>query len=157
MACLACQVSWNKCSIDGKPMGPKKCPRKDKTDPHSPKKAQTTAPATNAATVPQVDKEGRAAYKVSGEHWVKESGAPEVEAEGSNQPPVWELLDEIVEVGEEQVEVGEEQIGLLREAVELLKDLKGGIKELNKVLRGSKIGWVAAGDEDGGVGTIRDD
>jgi hypothetical protein len=133
-------------------MGPKKHPCEDKPDSCSPKKAQTTAPETSAATVPQVDKEGRAAYKVSRERWVMESGALEIEGEVSNRPPVWELLDNIVEVGEEQLEVGEEQISLL-------KELKGGIKDLNKVLRGSKVRWEAAADQEEGevLETIKDD
>jgi hypothetical protein len=57
-ACLACQVSQNKCSMDGKPVGPKKCPHEDKPDSHSPKKAWTTTLETMVAPVPQVDKEG---------------------------------------------------------------------------------------------------
>jgi hypothetical protein len=140
-SCLACQVSQNKCSIDGEPMGPKKRPQEDKPESCSPKKAQTTVPDTEVSPVPQVDKEGWAAYKVSGERWTMESSAPGVGEEGSTQPQVRELLDE-------SVRVGEEQVGLLREMVELLKEVRGGIKDLNKVLRGSKVGWVAAGDEE---------
>jgi hypothetical protein len=135
-------------------MGPKKRPREDKPESRSPKKARTTEPEKQKASIPLVDKDGRAAFKVGGERWVAKPGAPEVETGGSGQQQVCARLDELVDVGEEQLGVGEEQIGLLREAVELLKELKGGIKELNKVLRGSKIGWVAAGDEEG---TLKDD
>jgi hypothetical protein len=81
---------------------------------------------------------------------VQSSGVGE---EGSTRPQVRELLDEAVRVGEEQV-------GLLKEMVELLKELKGGIKDLDKVLRGAKVGWVAAGDEEEEgevVETIEDD
>jgi hypothetical protein len=122
-------------------MGPIKRPREDKPESRSPKKARTTEPETRKGLIPMVDKDGRAAFKVSGERWVEESGAPEVTVEGSPRPNTKELL-------EDMVRVGEEQIGLMRETVELLKELKGGIQGLDRVLRGSRIGWVAAGDEE---------
>jgi hypothetical protein len=91
--------------------------------------------------VPRSDKDGHATFKISGERWTTGSRAPGVTNEGSPRPNTKELL-------EDMVRVGEEQIGLMRETVELLKELKGGIKELNKVLRGAKVGWEAAGDQD---------
>jgi hypothetical protein len=64
---------------------------------------------------------------------------------------VKDLLDEAVQVGVEQV-------GLLREMVELLKELRGDVQELSKVLRGYKIRWEDAGEQEEGevMETIRD-
>jgi hypothetical protein len=92
------------------------------------------------------------AYKVNRERWTSESGALEVREEGLNRPHVRELLDEVVQVGEEQ-------IGLLREVVELLKGLREDIQVVNKVLRGSRIGWEESGEQEEGevLETIRDD
>jgi hypothetical protein len=133
-------------------MGPKKRPREDKPESRSPKKAQTTEPEVEKKTVHLTDKDGRAAYKVSGERWTTESGVPGVTVEGSPRPNTKELL-------EDMVRVGEEQIGLMRETVELLKELKGGIQGLDRVLRGSKVRWAAAGDQDGEeeLDTLEDD
>jgi hypothetical protein len=46
-----------------------------------------------------VDKDGWAAFKVGGERWVTEPGAPEVETGGSGQKQVCARLDELVDVG----------------------------------------------------------
>jgi hypothetical protein len=47
----------------------------------------------------------------------------------------------------------------MRETVELLKELKGGIQGLDRVLRGSKVRWAAAGDQEGEevLDTLEDD
>jgi hypothetical protein len=58
-------VSWSKCSIDGKQMGPKQHPQENKLESHSPKKSQTTGPEVESLTIPLVDKDGHAAFKVN--------------------------------------------------------------------------------------------
>jgi hypothetical protein len=133
-------------------MGPKRRPREDKPESRSPKKARTTELEVEKKTVHLTDKDGRAAFKVSRDWWTTESGVPGVTVEGSPRPNMKELL-------EDMVRVGEEQIGLMRETVELLKELKGGIKGLDKVLRGFKVRWTAAEDqeEEEGLDTIEDD
>jgi hypothetical protein len=103
--------------VDGVPAGSRKRGLEEGSESSSPKKAfMTPAPLVNPA-VPLIDQAGRAAYKVTGERWTMESGAPEVREEVSVRGQMRELLEEVVQVGVEQ-------IVLQREAVELLKDLK---------------------------------
>jgi hypothetical protein len=127
--------------VDNETAGSKKHGLDEGPESRSPKKAWTEVPVVENPVVPLVDQDGRNAYKVSGERWTTESGAPEVREEGSIQGHVRELLEEVVQVGEEQ-------IVLHRQAVELLKELRGGIKELNRTLRGSRVRWEEAGDEE---------
>jgi hypothetical protein len=155
MACLACQVAHSKCTVDNEPMVTKKWGLMENPESRSPKKARMDVPAMANPTVPLVDQDGRAAYKVTGERWTTESGAPEVRVEVSIWGQTRELLEEVVQVGVEQ-------IVLQRETVELLKELRRGIRELNRTLRGSRVSWVAADDdeerEEGEVReTIKDD
>jgi hypothetical protein len=75
--------------VDGVPAGSRKRGLEEGSESGSPKKACTTpAPVVNPV-VPLIDQDGHAAYKVTGEQWTTESGAPEVREEvsvrGQNQ------------------------------------------------------------------------
>jgi hypothetical protein len=140
--------------VDNEPAVTKKRGLMENPESCSPKKARTDVPVVANPTVPLVDQDGHAAYKVTGERWTTESGAPEFREEVSVWGQTRELLEEVVQVGVEQ-------IVLQRETVELLKELRRGIRELNRTLRGSRVSWVSADDgerEEGEVReTIRDD
>jgi hypothetical protein len=139
--------------VDDEPAVSKKRGLMENPESCSPKKAQTDVPVVANPVVPLVDQDGCTTYKVTGERWTMESGAPEVREEVSVRGQTRELLEEVVQVGVEK-------IVLQRETVELLKELRRGIREFNRTLKGSKVGWVAAGneEEEGGVEeTIEDD
>jgi hypothetical protein len=64
-------------------MGPNKHPQEDKPESRSPKKARTTEPEVEKKMVHLTDKDGCAAFKVSGDRWTTESAVPGVTVEGS--------------------------------------------------------------------------